>query len=340
MGIIRQPAVLFAVPDFRNLGVILRIFFSVSILVLLTPVLRSDFERYYVENVLAASSWIAPFVIITVTSLVLCNRWLMANRYGIFLTWGVSLLSFVFCAKIFEFPRQYWLIDMLLVSIYMWGLMHYQGLLEKSLSPALSEAKLAALTARIRPHFLFNSLNAAIALVRTRPIDAEMVLENLADLFRAQLKDSNQSSSLGREIELAQGYLEIETIRMGAERLKSTWTVDAPEHAEVPHLLLQPLLENAVYHGIETSHRPGEIMVNIRMQKDWIYIRIDNPIPENPIPHKRKGNQMAMGNLAERLHLMYDADAVLKTGKQGHFFRVDIRLPYRKALPRYKPHDI
>ena len=221
---------------------------------------------------------------------------------------------------------------MILISVYVWGFMHYHAILQRALSPALSEAKLAALTARIRPHFLFNSLNAAIALVRTRPAEAEMVLENLADLFRAQLKDGNQSSTLGREIELAQGYLAIETIRMGHQRLQSMWYVDAPEQAEVPHLLLQPLLENAVYHGIEPSHRPGEISISIIKRQDWIYIRIDNPLPEdNNKTKKRQGNQMALANLSDRLTLMYDADATVRSSKQGDIFRVDMRIPYRKA---------
>ncbi len=332
MGIIRQPRTLFAVPDFRNLSLILRVFISVSILLLLLPLLSANSEQDYYTQAVNLAAWVAPFVIITLTLLLLCIRFLLNHPYGTVLTWLVSMASYLFCAVLFQFPTDTWFTDMVLVSVYVWGFMHYHAILQRALSPALSEAKLAALTARIRPHFLFNSLNAAIALVRSRPAEAEMVLENLADLFRAQLKDGNQSSTLEREIELAQGYLAIETIRMGHQRLQSMWYVDAPEQAEVPHLLLQPLLENAVYHGIEPSHRPGEISISIIKRQDWIYIRIDNPLPEdNNKTKKRQGNQMALANLSDRLTLMYDADATVRSSKQGDIFRVDMRIPYRKA---------
>lgn len=328
---------MFAVPDFRNLSVILRVFVSVSVLMLLLPLVNLPSDDGYISQLVTMAAWMMPFVIITLTVSVLCQRLVFNRPYGTVLTWLLTLASYLVCALLFQFPAQYWMGDMLLVTVYVWAFMHYQAIIQKALSPALSEAKLAALTARIRPHFLFNSLNAAIALVRTRPSDAEMVLENLADLFRAQLQDANRSSTLAREIELAQGYLAIETIRMGDTRLQNKWVVDAPDHAEVPHLLLQPLLENAVYHGIEPSHRPGEICVSIIKRQEWIYIRIDNPLPETTDKnHKRQGNQMALGNLADRLHLMYDADASIRSSCQGRVFRVDMRLPYRKASK--KPH--
>ena len=333
MGIIRQPMTLFAVPDFRNLSLILRVFVSVSALLLLLPLLSANSEQDYYTHAVNLAAWVAPFVIFTLTLLLLCMRFILSHPYGTVITWMICMVSYLFCAALFKFPTETWFTDMVLVSVYVWGFMHYHAILQRALSPALSEAKLAALTARIRPHFLFNSLNAAIALVRTRPAEAEMVLENLADLFRAQLKDGNQSSTLGKEIELAQGYLAIETIRMGHQRLQSMWYVDAPEQAEVPHLLLQPLLENAVYHGIEPSHRPGEISISIIKRQDWIYIRIDNPLPEDSNKtKKRQGNQMALANLSDRLTLMYDADATVRSSKQGDIFRVDMRLPYRKAV--------
>lgn len=333
MGIIRQPIAMFAVPDFRNLSVILRVFVTVSAFLLILPLINAHDDADYWLQLIELAAWVTPMVIIVVTVLVLCCRWLLVQPWGTVYTWLVCLLTYAVCAWVFRFPAESHWVNVLLVSGYIWALMHYQALIQKALSPALSEAKLAALTARIRPHFLFNSLNAAIALVRTRPSDAEMVLENLADLFRAQLQDANQSSTLGREIELAQGYLAIETIRMGEARLQSNWLIEAPEHAEVPHLLLQPLLENAVYHGIEPSHRPGEININIIKRQEWIYIRIDNPLPEEGnTSKKRQGNQMALTNLSDRLALMYDADATVRSSKQGNIFRVDMRLPYRRLL--------
>jgi len=174
---------------------------------------------------------------------------------------------------------------------------------------------------------------AAISLIRLRPYDAETLLENLANLFRAQLRDGSQSSTLGQEIEWAQEYIAIEQIRMGHMRVQVMWQHQAPDDAETPHLLLQPLLENAVFHGVESTHRPGMITVFTKLNKSSIYIRIENPYTppessENAKPHK--GNSMALHNLKERLTLMYDNDAKIQSRQLDGIFRVDIRLPYRK----------
>ena len=218
-------------------------------------------------------------------------------------------------------------------STFLLGLMYYEAARRNGLAPSISEARLSALTARIRPHFLFNSLNAAISLIRLRPYDAETLLENLANLFRAQLRDGSQSSTLGQEIEWAQEYIAIEQIRMGHMRVQVMWQHQAPDDAETPHLLLQPLLENAVFHGVESTHRPGMITVFTKLNKSSIYIRIENPYTppessENAKPHK--GNSMALHNLKERLTLMYDNDAKIQSRQLDGIFRVDIRLPYRK----------
>ena len=158
-------------------------------------------------------------------------------------------------------------------------------------------------------------------------------MENLANLFRAQLRDGSQSSTLGQEIEWAQEYIAIEQIRMGHMRVQVMWQHQAPDDAETPHLLLQPLLENAVFHGVESTHRPGMITVFTKLNKSSIYIRIENPYTppessENAKPHK--GNSMALRNLKERLTLMYDNDAKIQSRQLDGIFRVDIRLPYRK----------
>ena len=118
---------------------------------------------------------------------------------------------------------------------------------------AESRARFQALQARIRPHFLFNSLNTVASLTRSNPELAERLIEDLADLFRACLADSTDASTMADELKLVRGYLDIEALRLG-ERLQVDWDVeDMPEDTTVPSLLLQPLVENAVYHGIEPA---------------------------------------------------------------------------------------
>ena len=117
---------------------------------------------------------------------------------------------------------------------------------------------------------------------------------------------------------------------MGAERIASEWTINAPENARVPHLLLQPLVENAVYHGVEPAMTQCTIRISILHKGEWIYIRIENPIPPNSEQQEHvSGNKMALTNLSERLFLMYDRDAVLNCSEINGIYRVDIRIPYR-----------
>ncbi|MDF0605006.1 histidine kinase [Neisseriaceae bacterium TC5R-5] len=209
-------------------------------------------------------------------------------------------------------------------------LLHYFSLRERALSPALAEARLAALQARIHPHFLFNSLNAAIALIRLQPVKAEMVLENLAELFRAQLADPGGNSSLLREIELANMYLAIESERLG-ERLNVHWQIDAPLDAILPSLFLQPLVENAVFHGVERLSEPSIITIMAKLKRQQLELTLSNSVNQEK-PPLVTGHQMALANLAERLELFFDAEASLETIEKAGFYTILIRLPYRRSL--------
>lgn len=199
-------------------------------------------------------------------------------------------------------------------------------------APALAEARLAALTARIRPHFLFNSLNAVLGVMREDPRRAERALEELAELFRALMQDNRDLVLLADEIALARKYLDIEHLRLG-ERLRICWNIaDYPPALLVPPLLLQPLLENAVHHGIEPAATPGVIHVRIAGTGDGVRIEIDNPwLGEGA---HRGGNQMALDNVRERLMLFYDLEALLDTGVRDGRYRVRVDLPARRG-PRH-----
>ena len=194
----------------------------------------------------------------------------------------------------------------------------------RSQRPADATARLAELQARIRPHFLFNALNTALALVRVDPARAEGVIEDLAELFRGVLADDNTAVSLTEEIELARKYLAIEQIRFG-QRLSLEWDLDpAAGAARVPPLVLQPLVENAVRHGIEPSTAGGTIRVRTQARLGQAVVRIDNTVPPSP---SQPGHGMALANVRERLRLLHDVAAQFDAKRDGSRFRVQIVVP-------------
>ena len=214
------------------------------------------------------------------------------------------------------------------------SLLYYFHLRARAFSPAVTEARLQALTARIRPHFLFNSLNAVLSLIRSEPRRAEMALEELADLFRALMRDHRDLLPLADEIALCRQYLDLEKLRLG-ERLNVEWEiVDVPEDIKVPPLMLQPLLENAVYHGIEPSGETGTVRIRFARSRDELHIDLSTPCRGEK--SAQSGNQMALANIRERLALFYDLEARLDTRSVdlpdgAHEYRVHISLPCRSS---------
>ena len=206
---------------------------------------------------------------------------------------------------------------------------HWLRLRSRLLMPAATTARLAELQARIRPHFLFNTLNTAIALVRVDPGRAETLLEDLAELFRAALADAQAQVTLEQEVELARRYLDIEQVRFGG-RLQVQWELDpSAGPARLPPLILQPLVENAVYHGIEPGSQPGTINISARRVGDQVRLELINPYwPEH---QHRQGNRMALDNIRERLQLHFDVEASLSSGPRDGRFEIRIEMPVRTA---------
>lgn len=197
-------------------------------------------------------------------------------------------------------------------------------------TPADTTARLAELQSRIRPHFLFNTLNSAIALVRQEPAKAEAMLEDLSDLFRHALIEQGESVTLEQEIYLAQRYLAIEQIRFG-DRLKVQWSLDPrANHARLPPLLLQPLVENAVKHGVEPSARGGKLQVLTEIRGGNVLLRITNTLPGNDHTHTHKGNGIALANVQARLALLHDVQSDFSANVQDGLFQVRITLPYKR----------
>ena len=190
--------------------------------------------------------------------------------------------------------------------------------------PAETTAKLAELQSRIRPHFLFNTLNTALSLVRLDPPRAEVVLEDLAELFRVALTDSGESTTLTEEVELAQRYLAIEQVRFG-DRLQVSWELDDDAGtARVPPLLLQPLVENAVRHGVEPTPEGGIIRIRTHVKLGRAVVSIANTVPRQP---SQPGNGIALRNVRERVRLMHDVAAQFDARLDGNVFRVQIVVP-------------
>jgi two-component system sensor histidine kinase AlgZ len=195
----------------------------------------------------------------------------------------------------------------------------------RAFAPAETTARLAELQSRIRPHFLFNTLNTALALVRVDPSRAEEVLEDLAELFRVALQAPQTASvTLDDEIDLARRYLAIEQIRFG-RRLAVRWEL-APEAgaARVPPLLLQPLVENAVRHGIEPADSGGTVRVRTQVRGGRAVLTIDNTLPtQASVP----GHGIALRNVRERLALLHDVAAEFDARRETDRFRVRVSVP-------------
>ncbi len=196
---------------------------------------------------------------------------------------------------------------------------------------AENRARYLALQARIRPHFLFNSLNTIISLVGLDPDRARRILFALADLFRAGMADETASSTLGRELELVRRYLEVEQERLGP-RLRVVWKLQAlPEETPLPLLLLQPLVENAVYHGIEPAPEGGEIHIFGGLREGRLHFSVSNTLPPEPQQVRRRGNRMALENVRRRLEALYGEAAGLRTGMVEGRWQVRLWLPVKET---------
>jgi two-component system, LytTR family, sensor histidine kinase AlgZ len=190
-------------------------------------------------------------------------------------------------------------------------------------------ARIRALQARIRPHFLFNSMNTIAALTRSNPEQAEQAVEDLADLFRASLGEATVRVSLEEEIEIARTHERIEQLRLG-DRLQVHWDIDTlPMNASVPSLIIQPLLENAVFHGIEMLPNGGRVSIEGRQIDGMLKIEVRNPVPPlQPGYGEREGNRLAVENIRQRLELAWPGKARVETQLQDGEFCARLIFPY------------
>jgi len=324
-----------ALPDFRNLGVALRIVLLANLAGFAAVLILSEGVKQLVQRVEELAAVLEPVLLLSLLTLYALSKWLSRLRYS----WGIALvmlLEIVWTTLVLKaslFPGEVttpfglaraWMLCTLLTGFiaayFFWRMRAY--------SPALNDARLQALQARIRPHFLFNSLNAVLSLIRREPQRAEEALEDLAELFRALMHDNRRLTTFADELALCRQYLNLEQVRLG-ERLQVEWDVQSmPADALVPQLLLQPLLENAIYHGIEPGMEPGKVLIRIAGDQDQVRVLLANPY--HPEHQARGGNHMALANIRERLALHFDLEASLKTEIVGDKFEIRIVLPYRR----------
>jgi two-component system sensor histidine kinase AlgZ len=194
----------------------------------------------------------------------------------------------------------------------------------KGRMPAETAARLAELQARIRPHFLFNSLNSAIALVREDPGKAESLLEDLSELFRHALVSKGDSATLAEEVQVARHYMAVEQIRFG-ERLRVEWAIDPRAgSARVPALFLQPLVENAVKHGVEPSPTGADVKITTQRRGSVVVIKVTNSVPAG---QGKPGNGVALENVRDRLRLLHDVQGQFQTALIDGLYQVRMEVP-------------
>lgn len=193
------------------------------------------------------------------------------------------------------------------------------------------QARLQALQARIHPHFLFNSLNSIASLIGSNPDKAEHAVLDLSDLFRASLAKPDSLSTWCDELALAQQYISIEQYRLG-KRLRMVWNIDGvPNDLPIPHLTLQPLLENAVIYGIQPSIQGGCIEICAAYSQGVFKLQVSNPFMHNDSPRNPRGTRLALNNIEARLKVLFGSTARLSTQQQ--LDRYTTRLSYACSRP-------
>jgi two-component system, LytTR family, sensor histidine kinase AlgZ len=322
-------------PDFRNLGVMVRILLFGNIAGFAAALIQSQDILEFVQRTADLAAVLEPVLLLSLVSLYVLSKWFARLP----IAWGIAaviLLELAWTALVLkagalpgDAPTLYGMARACLLAALLTAcIVAYFFMRTRAYSPALADARLQALQARIRPHFLFNSINAVLSLIRSEPKRAEEALEDLAELFRALMQDNRRLSTLADELALCRQYLDLEQLRLG-ERLHIDWDIAAmPGDALVPQLLLQPLVENAIYHGIEPGMEAGTVRICIARDKNQVRLLLANPY--YPDYQHRAGNRMALANIRERLALHFDVEASLDTEIVGDKFEIRIVLPYRR----------
>lgn len=308
-----------------------------SELLVLVYVLASTGLPQFDWGVFGSASLLVQWVVM-LSALLLCwaRHWI--GRLSLPVATGVSLALVATATLLTSYLAQrwlpywphipqdnWWMLSNLLIALLLTVvLLRYFYLVQQLRLREQSElqARLDSLRARIRPHFLFNTLNSIASLIATSPDAAEKAVEDLSELFRASLRESDETATVADELRLTALYLEIEKLRLG-ERLQVDWSIDErTRDAPMPSLVLQPLVENAVYHGISRLRSGGTISIDLRVADRAIRATISNPVNESL--DNAPGHQMALHNVEQRMQAAFGSGARLDTESASGTFRVTL----------------
>ncbi len=326
------------VPDLCNVTALTLVVLFAELLVVVLWVAGGDSSWLRFALLSLFVQWVAVTSAVTICVL---RRWLAQRSMVVgaaltfFLVLLVTLVEGLIADRILvqfapvsiEWDR---LASMLVISAIISGLalryFHVQQRLRAKEQSEL-QARLQALQSRIRPHFLFNSMNIIASLIAVDPDTAESVVEDLSELFRASLNEAGNQVPMQVELDLCQRYVRIESLRLG-NRLHFDWQIETlPAGVQIPLLTLQPLLENAIYHGVQPRAEGGTVTVRIWSEADHMQILITNPLPQASARSGSAGNRMALENIRSRLQVLYGDDASLVAEAVGETFRTQLRLP-------------
>jgi two-component system sensor histidine kinase AlgZ len=334
----------FFIPDLCAAQPVLIMVLLAELLVFIYALASSSLP-YFDWELLATSSLFVLWIVLLSAALLCWMRRIfsrtglaVATAGSLLLVLGVTALSSQ--AVLLLYPQltrgidpSWWMLRNLLVAAVLTGIVLRNFYLQHQLRMREKlelQARLDSLRARMRPHFLFNTMNSIASLIMSRPRDAEQAVEDLSELFRASLQESRRPTTVADELHLCELYLGIEQLRLG-DRLQVVWEIEgAVRQKPMPSLVLQPLVENAVYHGISRLPDGGLVTVQVELAGDSVRASVENPVPDDA--GRADGHHMALSNIEQRLHALYGGEGRLQAGRSGDLFRVELQYPAEQPL--------
>jgi len=330
----------FFIPDLCATKPVLIMFIVAELLVVVFVLGDSDLPEFAWGNLAMASLFVQWIVLLCAALLCAARRVLaqLSLASGVMLsfviillvTLGSSLVAMtILNPSAYAQLDQWWVLRNQMMAAVVGGIALRYFYLQQQLrarEQAELQARIESLRARIRPHFLFNTMNSIASLIGSRPEQAEQVVEDLSELFRASLVENSRRTTVADELHLCRLYLRIEQLRLG-ERLQVDWQLDEDLlDSAMPSLILQPLVENAVYHGIAQIPEGGRVCIRLSCVEGSIVVGVENPVPVSPTP-VTSGHHMALDNIRQRLRALYDDDAALVVSPGAGIHTVELRMP-------------
>ena len=339
----------FYIPDLCRVRAVFMLVVTGELLALVLAVVQAD-ERWIDWNYFGLLSLFVQWTLLTsAAAICLLRRWLARRRVPMATIIVVAIVMLdvlvfsLFADRVIN-PSQAeppWqgvaknLLLSLLITLMVLRYFYLQFQWQQQ-QEAEMQARLTALQARIHPHFLFNSMNTIASLISVNPKRAEDAVLDLSELFRASLRAEDRLIPLSSELDLCRRYLAIEQLRL-EDRLSLDWQIDEGlEQQAIPPLTLQPLIENAIYHGIQPRPDGGTVRIEAYRKGSSVYLMVQNPRPSTD-QRSHEGNRMALANIQSRLLALFGEPAVLKHSQQNEIYTVTMRLPWQKVGDRRNP---